>query len=214
MRSLWRLLLWGAVIAAVIIGALRLVAIRWWRLPTNDPWLDASVEPTLRGGDLVVLWRLTPPHYGELVICPEPGAPERVVVGRILGEPGDNIVIDATMVTVNNRPITAERACSDPRTTVKHPRTGQPVNQDCEMENVGGALHPRATTGGQPGPPARVATTVPEGRVFLVSDNRLFPFDSRDYGPVERASCRETVIYRLLGQDGFFDVGRRFTYIP
>ncbi len=214
MRSLWRFLLWSAVIAAVIIGALRLVAIRWWRLPTNDPWLEASIEPTLRGGDLVVVWRLTPPHYGDLVICPEPGAPERVVVGRILGEPADNIVIDAASVTVNNHLIPTERACSEATTIVKHPRTGQPINQGCEMESVGGTLHPRASASGQPGQPARVATTVPEGRVFLVSDNRFFPFDSRDYGPVERASCRETVIYRLLGQDGFFDVGRRFTYIP
>jgi len=214
MRTLWRFLLWSAVIAAVIIGALRAVAIRWWRLPTNDPWLEASFEPTLRGGDLIILWRLTPPHYGDLVVCPEPSAPERVVVGRILGEAGDNIVIDASAVTVNTHLIATERACTDPKVSVKHPRTGQPVDQGCEMENVGGALHPRATTGGQPGPPARVETRVPEGRVFLVSDNRLFPFDSRDYGPVERATCRETIFYRLLGLDGFFDVGRRFTYIP
>jgi hypothetical protein len=47
----------------------------------------------------------------------------------------------------------------------------------------------------------------------LVSDNRLFPFDSRDYGPVERSTCAETVLFRLVGRDGFFDVGRRFTYI-
>ena len=214
MRSVWRFLLWSTITAAVIVGALRFVALRWWRLPINDPWLEASVEPSLRGGDLVVLWRATPPHYGDLVLCPEPSAPERVVVGRILGEAGDSIVIEGSSVSVNGHSISTERACNPPRVSVKHPGNGQPVEQSCQMEKSGGVLHPRASSEGQSITPARVSTTVPEGRVFLVSDNRLFPFDSRDFGPVERSSCRETVIFRLVGQDGFFDVERRFTYIP
>lgn len=214
MRSLWRFLLWSAIVAATIVGVLRAVAIRWWRLPINDPWLEASVEPTLRGGDLVLLWRLTPPHFGDLVNCPEPNAPERVVVGRVFGEPGDAIEIEASSVKVNSHLFQTERACTEPRVTVKHPRTGQPVEQACDMENVGDALHPVASVAGQPGAPSKMATTVPDGRVFLVSDNRLFPFDSRDYGPVERSSCKESVFFRLWGLDGFFDVGRRFTYIP
>jgi signal peptidase I len=207
-------LLWSTIIAAVIVGALRAVAIRWWRLPVNDPWLEASVEPSLRGGDLVVLWRLTPPHYGDLVLCPEPSAPERVVIGRILAEAGDSIVIEGPGVSVNGHILPTERACSSAKVSVKHPGNGQPVEQQCEMEKAGGALHPRGSIAGHAVAPARVSTTVPEGRVFLVSDNRVFPFDSRDYGPVERRSCRETVLYRLVGLDGYFDVDRRFTYIP
>ena len=214
MRSFWRFMLWSAIVAALIVGALRAVAIRWWRLPLNDPWLQASVEPSLRGGDLVVLWRLTPPHYGDLVVCPEPNAPERVIVGRIMGEAGDSIVIEGSHVTVNGHSVATERACTQSRVTITHPGNGQPVEQPCDLEKAGGSLHPRASASGQPIAPARVAASVPDGRVFLVSDNRLFPFDSRDYGPVERSSCRETVIYRLVGQNGYFDVERRFTYIP
>ena len=205
---------WSAVVAAILVGVLRAVAIRWWRLPINDPWLEASVEPSLRGGDLILLWRLTPPRYGDLVLCPEPNAPERVVIGRILGEADDNIVIEGASVTVNDHVIATEHACTDAKVTVKHPRDGQPVEQYCSMEKVGGTLHARASAEGQPGVPSRVATRVPTGRVFLVSDNRLFPFDSRDYGPVERSSCKESIFYRLVGREGFFDVGRRFTYIP
>ncbi len=207
-------MLWSAIVAALLIGALRAVAIRWWRLPLNDPWLQVSVEPSLRGGDLIVLWRLTPPHYGDLVLCPEPNAPERVVVGRILGEAGDAIVIEGTNVTVNGNSIASVSACTESRVTVVHPNNGQSVEQRCDMEKVGGVIHPRASAAGQPSATARVSTEVPQGQVFLVSDNRLFPFDSRDYGPVERSSCKETVVYRLVGQGGFFDVERRFTYIP
>jgi signal peptidase I len=180
----------------------------------NDPWLEASVEPSLRGGDLVLLWRLTPPRYGDLVLCPEPAAPERVVIGRILGEQADNIVVDGPGVTVNDHSIATERACTEAQVTVKHPRDGQPVEEQCSMEIVGGALHPRGWAAAQPIVPQKVTARVPSGRVFLVSDNRLFPFDSRDYGPVERSSCKESIFFRLVGPDGFFDVGRRFTYIP
>lgn len=214
MRSLWRFLLWSALIAVALVGALRAVALRWWQVPINDPWLEVSVEPALRGGDFVLLWRLTPPHFGDLVLCPEPNAPERVVVGRLFGEPGDKVVIDGSSVTVNERTFTTERACSDAHVTVKHPRSGQLVEQACDMEDVGGSLHPRASTAGQPTVPPRTTVEVPQGHVYLVSDNRLLAFDSRDYGPVERSTCKESIFYRLWGRDGFFDVGRRFTYIP
>jgi hypothetical protein len=49
--------------------------------------------------------------------------------------------------------------------------------------------------------------------VALVSDNRRFPYDSRDYGPVERATCTDTVFFRLIGPGGFFDASRRFQYV-
>jgi hypothetical protein len=54
---------------------------------------------------------------------------------------------------------------------------------------------------------------VPPGHVYLVSDNRLFPYDSRDFGPVEARSCKETVFFRLVGRGGFFDAKTRFTYV-
>jgi signal peptidase I len=213
MRTLLRITLWTAIIAALLVGGLRAVAIRWWRVPINDPWLEASIEPSLRGGDLIVLWRLTPPHFGDLVICPEPKAPERIVIGRLLGEARDNIEIDGSSVTVNGHHYITERPCDERTISVKHPGTAEPVEQSCNLEAVGGGVHQRAEASGHRSQPARVVANVPEGRVFLVSDNRLFPFDSRDYGPVERSTCAETVLFRLVGRDGFFDVGRRFTYI-
>lgn len=213
MRSLLRIILWTAIIGALIIGGLRAVAIRWWRVPINDPWLEASIEPSLRGGDLIVLWRLTPPHFGDLVICPEPKAPERLVIGRILGEAGDSIEIEGSNVSVNGHRLATERRCDERNVSVKHPGNRELIVQACSLEAAGGGLHQRAESGGYRSQPAGLATNVPEGRVFLVSDNRLFPYDSRDYGPVERNKCTESVVFRLVGRDGFFDVGRRFTYI-
>jgi hypothetical protein len=46
-----------------------------------------------------------------------------------------------------------------------------------------------------------------------VSDNRQFPWDSREFGAVPRATCTEAVVFRLVSKDGFFDVANRFTLI-
>jgi hypothetical protein len=61
--------------------------------------------------------------------------------------------------------------------------------------------------------PSDAQATVPNGQVWLVSDNRQFPWDSRDFGPVQRTTCTETVFFRLVGKGGFFDVSSRNQYI-
>ena len=43
MRTLGRWLLWTLIGFGVVIGALRAVALRWWKVPEGDPWLEASV---------------------------------------------------------------------------------------------------------------------------------------------------------------------------
>ena len=85
MRALGRWALWSLIGFVVLVAALRATAIRWWRVPDDDPYLEASIAPSLRGGDLVLLWRLTEPTLGNLVICPEPKHTDRMVVGRMVG---------------------------------------------------------------------------------------------------------------------------------
>ena len=63
------------------------------------------------------------------------------------------------------------------------------------------------------GAPSEADAEVPDQQVYLVSDNRQFPWDSREFGPVERSTCVETVIFRLVSKEGFFDVANRFTMI-
>jgi signal peptidase I len=196
-----------------LIGILRATALRWYRLPDDDPFLEASVAPTLRGGDWVVLWRLTPPGYGDLVLCPEPDEPSRIVIGRLLGEEDDTVVVKGDTVTVNGNALDVERSCLERDFEVESPNVGNLVEQHCQMEVAGSATYMRGSTAGHKLHPLEIKREVADGGVFLVSDNRLFPYDSRDYGQVDRETCRETVIFRLVSKDGFFDVDRRLTLI-
>jgi signal peptidase I len=213
MRKFLHFLLWSAVVGGALVALARVTAIRWWRVPSGDPYLEASIAPTLRGGDLVLLWRLTKPKFGDLVICPEPGARHRIVIARVAGEAGDRVSVRGSTVTVNNIKAATEHACSPPRFTVAHPGSGRELEQSCDVEVLGGSSHQRGGTGGHDVLPTPADTTVDPGKLFLLSDNRLLPYDSRDFGLVERDSCVESVFFRLVSAGGYADEPRRLVFI-
>jgi signal peptidase I len=203
------------LIAALLIGIARVTAIRWWKVPENDPDLSSSLAPSLSPGDWIVLWRLTEPGYGDLVLCPDPQEAEEVVVGRIAAKGGDSLLIrEDGQLEVNNTRARSERSCKEPSVMVENPRSGDQVELPCDVETLGGVHHKRARVipGGLK--PRPMLVTVKAGDVFLVSDNRYYPFDSRDYGPVPRASCRESVLLRLVSRQGYFDSEARLSLIP
>lgn len=214
MAALTRFLVWSVLIVAAILGVARLVAVRWIHLPVNDPVLETSVQPTLEGGDLVVLWRLSKPAFGDLILCPEPEFPDRYVIGRLLGLPGDTIHFKNGVPTVNGKALVVERGCDPPIYTFPHPdRPSEEVQQSCSWEAVGGGLHMMGEPQIGPIAPEDRQYEVPEDRWFLVSDNRHFSYDSRDFGFVEPASCKELVLLRLVSRRGWSDSKRRLTYI-
>ena len=212
MRVLGRWLLWALIACGVTVGMLRATALRWWRVPNDDPYLDASITPSLRGGDLILLWRLTPPALGGLALCPEPKHAERMVIGRLMGEERNALRIEGTRVFVNDKVQPTEGTCADDHFKVRPPGGGAEVEQRCSMEVASGLLHQRGEAEATAELP-NVELELKTGEVALVSDNRRYPYDSRDYGVVDRATCTETVFFRLVGADGFFDASRRFQYV-
>jgi signal peptidase I len=213
MRKMFRFLFWVALVLGVVIGLLRLTVIRWWRVPSNDPYLTASISPTLRGGDLILLWRLGRPGFSDLVLCPEPKQPGRVVIGRIAGVGRDEVEVTGADITVNHKRQSVEGNCAERTFTEKDPGTGFEVEQHCSIEDLGGSTNFRGEIPPESNHPADVKTVVPDNQVWLVSDNRLFPYDSRDFGAVPQETCTETVFFRLVGAKGFFDTSSRKDYI-
>lgn len=211
MGKFLRVLAWIAAIIAALIGVLRLTAIRWWQVPLNDPYLEASVAPSLRGGDWVILWRASAAKFGDLVLCPEPKT-NRPVIARIAAEQGDHLKVSAASLTINNSPIRQEGGCDAFR--VRDPSNGGEVQQSCSLEAVGGRIHQRGNVASQSDDkPSEAEFDVASGQVFLISDNRALPWDSREFGPVDRSSCVETIVFRLVSKDGFFDVPNRLMLV-
>jgi len=206
---------WTAIVVGGIIGVARLTAIRWWQVPDNDPLISGSISPTLGPGDWVLLWRLTEPGYGDLVVCPDPTHPDDFVIARIAAEANDTIKIQGENIWINGSPVRTESACTERTFQGLNPTTGNEVEQYCDKEDMGGHVHMRGNISTQRRQSGLLITEqkVGPGMVFLVSDNRLFPFDSRTFGQVDRKTCKETVFFRLVGPAGFFDVKRRLTFI-
>lgn len=219
MRGVLRALIWVALALALLVGVARAFAIRWWRVPADDPQLEASIAPTLRGGDLVILWRLTEADIGDLVLCPEPARGDneggRIVIGRIVAETGDDVEVKGGRIFLNKRPLLTESGCQEDSTfRVYNPATDVDIEQHCAMERIGSTLHKigkRSST--VSAPPDQAPIEVGHGLVWLASDNRLLPYDSRDYGSVPLVECTETVIFRLVSAEGYFDVDARFSII-
>ncbi|HEY4102474.1 MAG TPA: S26 family signal peptidase, partial [Polyangiaceae bacterium] len=96
----------------------------------------------------------------------------------------------------------------------RDPASGTILNQGCSFEIVNGRTHPRGNLGTPLPQDAKPDEfDVPNGQFFLVSDNRALPWDSREFGPVDASLCVETVVFRLVSKNGFFDVANRLTLI-
>ncbi len=211
MSKILRFAVWTLIIGGALVGLLRLTAIRWWQVPLGDPYLEASLAPTLRAGDWIILWRATAPLEGNLVMCPEPNAPQRQVIGRIVAESNDHVQLAGEAVIVNQHGFETESSCD--KFTTKAPGSGVDTDQGCRREIVGGVTHLRGELNPAAPRAADATSDVPPGNVYLVSDNRQFPWDSREFGVVPRATCTETIVFRLVSKDGFFDVANRLTLI-
>ena len=213
-RTFIRTLLWAIILVAGVLGVARLTVFRWFKIPLDDPVLAASIRPTLWEGDWVLTWRAVRPVFGDLVVCPEPDYPSRFVIGRIAGEAGDRIDIHNGIPTTNGKGYRDERSCDPSTFTFPNPNNdAEELSQSCGWEAMANHLHQVGKTSGHKIMPADVAIEVPEGKLFLLSDNRVFPYDSRDFGLVDNSSCKETIIGRLVSKRGWMDSKNRLNYI-
>ncbi|MCC6647305.1 MAG: signal peptidase I [Polyangiaceae bacterium] len=212
MRKFLRNTAWVVGVIAAIVVTLRLTILRWWTIPVDDPIHGISLAPSLAAGDFVILLRTTP-KYGDLVRCADPGAPGRYVVGRILATEGDKIELTRANIIVNGRPTQPEMSCNPAKITVPHPTSGAPVELHCSIEAAQGHKHLRASALTANASEVIRRGEVSQGNVYLVSDNRVFPMDSREYGAIPKASCKEQVFFRVKGKKGWGDTATRLMFI-
>ena len=201
---------WVAGVFAVLAIIARFTFLKVWTVP-DDRVLSASLAPNLAAGDVVVVLYRGERGIGDLVRCPDPEDAQRWVVGRIIGLGGDRVSIGGNL-TINGKRYDITEACAESTVIVPHPTDGRPVEHTCSRLELAGGWH--QTAGALDGPRESPREhTVGAGRVFLLSDNRSYHDDSRDFGSVPADTCKEQIFFRLWGKDGFFDEKRRFTYI-
>jgi signal peptidase I len=148
------------------------------------------MESTLQNNDRLIVYKLPRtwarlthhayvPHRGDIIVFAEEGldssdpAASKQLIKRVIGLPGDHIVINNDVVTIYNK---------------QHPKGFDP---DKVMPY--GKVIP-ITTG-------TIDLTIPANEVFVMGDNRTDSLDSRIFGPIQVQDIIGKLVVRVLPLD-------------
>jgi signal peptidase I len=180
---------------------------------------SGSMIPTLQIGDRVFVEKLTyllrAPHRGEVVVFRDPRDPDGTpLIKRVAAVGGDTVEVRAQTVYVNDRAVERRAADGPCREWDLDERSGTWSEFDCRAfrERMGARTFTTLTEGG-----AGVelpATRVPEGKLFMLGDNRDRSADSRFWGfvPVGDVLGRAVIVWWSSGSPAgvrwqhFFDL--------
>lgn len=131
---------------------------------------DASMEPTLKKGDLVIILRHVTPRQGDIILFKNPAEPGRTLIRRIAAVEGDTVEIREKTFRVNN---SAYRFG-----WITKSRDGRvfPMNFSFR-DNM-------------------PAVRIERGRYFVLSDDLDRGFDSRTLGPIPEDLMIGRMIYK------------------
>ena len=133
---------------------------------------SGSMLPTiqLREGVIVDLnyYENTNPYKGDLAVFEYPEDPSREFIKRVVAVPGDTIELRDKKLYINDQLIQ------------------EPYVQYTDKSNRMGTLEPRDKLG---------PLVLPEGKYFMMGDNRDQSYDSRWWGPVDKKLMRGRVLY-------------------
>jgi len=171
------------VVAVVIAMIIKGLFLQTYTIPSE------SMYSTLKIGDFLILNRLayvmSKPKNGDVVVFEYPLEPKKDFIKRVIGTPGDKLKMVDKVLYVNG------------------------VAQDEKYKR----------TNGQPFLPADVSTkdnfdefTVPEGKYFMMGDNRDNSYDSRFWGFVDGSKIkgRAVLIYWSLEQPKYNSIWSKF----
>ena len=158
---------WGAVVVGAIVIALlvKTFLFQAFYIPSG------SMEPTLSKNDRVLVNKLSydlhDVNRGDIVVFKRPPEEQGNIedlIKRVIALPGETITFSEGMVFVDNREVSESYVLEQNST-------------DAFVENIPNCEGSTA-----------FGCTVPDGRVFVMGDNRRDSRDSRFFGPIEESS--------------------------
>ncbi len=185
---------WIVLVAALVAMGLALFVVDFPR-PTSD-----DMAPNIRKGDLLFACRVCGrPQRGDVVLFSAPDANGTLSVRRVVAVPGDRVEVHKGQLLVNGKPLEdtdagtlelpdGDGGAKQPRKfAVATERTG--AHEYRVIRDVG-----VVSLGERP-------AVMLDDAYFVAADRRTLVRDSRDYGPVARASVRSIVLRVLSAGD-------------
>lgn len=166
----------------VFIGSLFIVIYLFIAQPNQVK--GQSMVPTFDDGNYIftskVTYKMRTPNRGDVVVFHSPRNPEIEYIKRIIGLPGDTVLIQNEQVSVNGRVL------------------------DEPYISAATTLMPSGYA--QEGIPI----VVPDGYLWVMGDNRPRSSDSREFGPITYSSVIGQVFYRYFPANRIGKIGNPF----
>lgn len=202
------------VVAILIALILRLFILGAYKIPS------ASMSPTLKPGDLIFAWKLpygvripftnkvliqpSYPKRGDVIIFRYPDDESVLFVKRVVGLPGDKIEIKEKHLFINDRSAKYEDLPKEKEEKARgnlSPTLFRVIQERLDSRWYQITHRMDEKEGENFGP-----QVVPEGRLFVLGDNRDSSDDSRFWGaagmiPVENLEGRAVIIWGSLNWD-------------
>lgn len=211
------------IVAVLIATSIKSAIADWNPVPTG------SMKPTIIEGDRIFVNKLAydlkvpfttfhlaewgDPLRGEIVVFFSP-EDNRRLVKRVVGLPGDTIAMRNSRLYINGTELEYERTRVD---GIKNLIDDKYVSITF-IENLDGKKHPIMIIPHNLERSSFGPVTVPEGKYFMMGDNRYNSSDSRYFGFVERNSIigRATAVVISLDINNMYKprFERFFTSLP
>lgn len=198
-HGIWREWIRPFLVVLVVVFSLRSAVADWNDVPTG------SMRPTILEGERIFVNKLaydlkfpftrlrlmewSEPRRGDVVVLYSPAEGGKRLVKRVLGVPGDHITVRNGRVLVDGEPGDYRPIAPGERAELGIANGALDPSEQVVWETIDGASHPvawlDALSGGLSqrnwGP-----DVVPEGKFFVMGDNRHNSSDSRVFGYVDR----------------------------
>jgi signal peptidase I len=180
------------VVALVAMG-LALFAVDFPR-PSSD-----DMAPGIRKGDLLLACRACgKPQHGDVVLFTSPDSGP-LSIRRVVAVPGDRVEVHHGELLINGKPIDDSDGGIIKLPDID-PVSSQPRPFSLSVEKSGDHEYKVIRDLGVVSSGDRVPETLADA-YFVAADRRTLVRDSRDYGPVPRASIRSIVLRVLSAGD-------------
>lgn len=184
--------IFSLLVAILIATSIKSSLADWNTVPTG------SMKPTIIEGDRIFVNKLAydlkvpyttihlaewdNPERGEVVVFYSPEDGKRLVK-RVVAVPGDTLSMQDSQLIINGKPL-----------NYRYPEKADFTNflveeqykEDTIIEDLNNRIHPILILSHPPVLSAFETITVPEGRYFMMGDNRYNSADSRYFGFVDR----------------------------